>query len=277
MTLCPKSKKRLKVGDKVQYVPIAPKETQIEALAKNDRRIGKIREQLSSISWWMRLLCQKVAQRANAEDGGSMGPFWKGRFHATVIDDNAYLLGSSLYVDLNAFKAAIAQSIDGYQYTSAKFRLDMIQANQDQKHDEDSTNADDVKTTGSTPQEDLVRATSDPKISRGEFLSQVRIETLSHDPQVHKLGHRCSDKGYLEYSVNEYLDALDWCIRNNIIHAEAKLPDDVPDCLKKHKLGAETVIQQAREFDKMYRYRTGKFFESMKQESCFDSELSKPD
>ena len=84
MTLCPKTKKCLAVGDRVEHVQIAAKETQIQALAQNEKRIAQLREQLSSISWWMRLLCQKVAQRVNIEDGGSLGHVWKGRFHATV-------------------------------------------------------------------------------------------------------------------------------------------------------------------------------------------------
>jgi hypothetical protein len=134
LNLCPKSKK-MKVGDTLERVPIPPKETQIEALAKDEKKIAELRERLSSISWWMRLLCQKVAQRANLEDGGSLGPFWKGRFHSTVIDDPSYLLGCGFYVDLNAFMAGLACGIDDYAYTSAKFRLESLKTTQRFKED----------------------------------------------------------------------------------------------------------------------------------------------
>ncbi len=273
MTLCPKSKKRLKVGDKVLHVPIAPKETQIEALAKNEKKIKEIRERLSSISWWMRLLCQKVAQRANFEDGGSMGPFWKGRFHSTIIEDTEHLLGCALYVDLNAVKAGIAQGIDDYQYTSGKIRLDVLRSKQESLQKTEAQKADPIAKVDLSDQASIATLSEDPedrqasekaslavpKISKGEFLSVMKMDKLSHDPQLHKGGFRCSDKGFLVYTDKEYLDALEWCIRNKILQRETNtLPVDIPECIKQHRFGAEVVLRQAREFGQMYRYRTGK-------------------
>lgn len=283
LNLCPKSKK-MKVGDTLERVPIPPKETQIEALAKDEKKIAELRERLSSISWWMRLLCQKVAQRANLEDGGSLGPFWKGRFHSTVIDDPSYLLGCGFYVDLNAFMAGLACGIDDYAYTSAKFRLESLKTTQRFKEDQESHKAGSIKQMESSTHVLIVSnpedpgpeppvpepavpersashpsvAASIPKISRGEFLSVVKIETLSSDPQLHTQGYRCSDKGFLDYSDKEYLEALEWCIRNKITYPEPELPTEVPECIKNHPLGPEMVIRQAREFGQMYRHRTGK-------------------
>jgi len=277
LTLCPKSKKRQKVDDKVQYVPIPPKDEQIDTLAKNKKRIKKIREQLSSISWWMRLCCQKVAQRANREDGGSKGPFWKGRFHATVIEDLDYLLGCCLYVDLNAVQAAIAQGIEDYDFTSAKIRLDMIRSKQKAKEDEQAPAANQPQSENETvpiespPKESVSQAQENTEdkdrkkktpmsisnLSKGEFMSLVKLETASNDPQLHKDGYRCSDKGFLDYTVEEYLEALRWCIKNKLFRAGATIPEDVPECLKKHSLGPELVLQQARKFGEMYRYRAG--------------------
>jgi REP element-mobilizing transposase RayT len=277
LTLCPKSKKRQKVDDKVQYVPIPPKDEQIDTLAKNKKRIKKIRAQLSSISWWMRLCCQKVAQRANREDGGSKGPFWKGRFHATVIEDTSYLLGCCLYVDLNAVQAAIAQGIDDYDFTSAKIRLDMIRSKQKAKEDEQAPAANHPQRENETvpiessPKESALQAQENAEgkdrkkktpmsisnLSKGEFMSLVKLETASNDPQLHKDGYRCSDKGFLDYTVEEYLDALRWCIKHKLFRADATMPEDVPECLMKNSLGPELVLQQAREFGEMYRYRAG--------------------
>jgi hypothetical protein len=94
-------------------------------------------------------------------------------------------------------------------------------------------------------------------LSKGEFMSLVKLETASNDPQLHKDGYRCSDKGFLDYTVEEYLDALRWCIKNKLFRADATIPEDVPECLKKHRLGPELVLRQAREFGEMYRYRAG--------------------
>lgn len=271
LNLCPKSKKCLKVGDKVHRVPIPPKETQIQALADNEKKIKEIRERLSSISWWMRLLCQKVAQRANFEDGGSMGPFWKGRFHSTIIEDTDHLLGCALYVDLNAVKASMAQGIDDYKYTSAKVRLDRLRSEQEALEKQEAVKTDPVLVVDSPGDASGAECCQDkeetrneskfrPGMSKGEFLSLVKLTSLSSDPQLHDRGFRCSDKGFLEYSEREYLDALEWCIRNKITHREStdKLPGDIPECILKHRFGPELVIRQAKEFDQMYRYRTVK-------------------
>ncbi|MFM8401853.1 MAG: hypothetical protein ACKOAH_28840 [Pirellula sp.] len=288
MTLCPKSKKCLVDGDKFVRVPITPKETQIEALAKNEKRIAVLREQLSSISWWMRLLCQKIAQRANIEDGGSMGHFWKGRFHATVIEDSDHLLGCSFYVDLNAIKAGLSLGIDDYSYTSAKVRFDRLRSQMQELEKQqqegppvDPIPIDESQGKATIPQ---VLETSEkspskqksekppvwiPKISKGEFLSVVKISTLSSDPQLHTGGFRCSDKGFLDYTDKEYLHALEWCIRNKILEREMKtLPEDIPLCIKDHRFGAEVVIKQAREFGQMYRYRTGSEPKEDQQQAC---------
>ncbi len=273
LNLCPKSKKCLKVGDKVHRVPIPPKETQIQALANNEKKIKEIRERLSSISWWMRLLCQKVAQRANFEDGGSMGPFWKGRFHSTIIEDTDHLLGCALYVDLNAVKASMAQGIDDYKYTSAKVRLDRLRSKQETLQKQEVLKSDSVLVVDTPWDVSSAEGSQDkeekggddesgfiPGMSKGEFLSAIKLESMADDPQLHDRGFRCSDKGFLEYSEREYFDALEWCIRNKITEREStdKLPGDIPECIQKHRFGPKLVIRQAKEFDQMYRYRTCK-------------------
>ena len=41
-------------------------------------KLQEIRRRLSDFSWGMRLLCQRIAQRANAEDH-EQGKFWQAR------------------------------------------------------------------------------------------------------------------------------------------------------------------------------------------------------
>lgn len=284
MNLCPTTRKKLQVGDRVERVAIPPRETQIQTLANNPRRITEIRERLSSISWWMRLLCQKVAQRANFEDGGSKGPFWKGRFHSTVIQENSHLLGCCLYVDLNAVKAGLAQCIQDYDYTSAKIRLEKIKATQQATEDQQGSGAGQIVQLDPLAEVSVAQAPEEPskpkakdspqspkpvlRISQGEFLSLMKLDQLSSNPQLHTSGFRCSDKGFLDYSVREYLEVLEWCIRNKITEPEAQMPAEVPACLSKHPLGPEMVVRQAREFGRMYRYRTSETPKTDHQHQC---------
>lgn len=304
LTLCPKSRKREKIGKFVHYIPIPPTSSQIDELASDEEQILKIRGQLSSISWWMRLLCQKVAQRANKEDGGGLGPLWKGRFHATLVDKPEYLLSCNLYVDLNAMEAYISKSIDDYEYTSAKLQLEMLrfQRKPDDPRAEataevdlatkladqsgstqvpsvelasvDATTAEAPKTEAvaqqqATPKEISREGESGessvakqdrqlpiPKITRGEFLSAVKITKQAHEAELHTQGFRCSDKGFLDITVEEYLDVLQWCIKNKFAQAQDEKPREVPEVLGKHKLGAQEVLEKAERFGEIFRYRT---------------------
>jgi hypothetical protein len=48
--------------------PMEPSEPEIKSIAGCPVRLAEIRSRLSSVSWWMRLLSQRVAMRANHED-----------------------------------------------------------------------------------------------------------------------------------------------------------------------------------------------------------------
>ena len=110
----------------------------------------------------------------------------------------------------------MAQGIDDYDYTSAKIRLDMIRSKQKVAEDEQAPVANQLQSENETvsiesPPKDAAsqaqektqdkdrkkKATmSISNISKGEFMSLVKLETESNDPQLHKDGYRCSDKGF---------------------------------------------------------------------------------
>ncbi|TWU38970.1 hypothetical protein Q31b_40480 [Novipirellula aureliae] len=50
--------------------PLPPSEPELKSIAGCPIKCQEIRGRLSSFSWWMRLLCQRVAMRANHEDFG---------------------------------------------------------------------------------------------------------------------------------------------------------------------------------------------------------------
>jgi len=99
-----------------------PSEHELNTIRNDPQKLAKIRRRLSDISWWMRLLCQKIAQRANREDG-EVGKFWQARFKAVRLLDEAATLACTAYVDLNPIRAAMAQTIEGSDFTSAQRRL----------------------------------------------------------------------------------------------------------------------------------------------------------
>jgi hypothetical protein len=102
-----------------------PKEHELRAIASDAARVAVIRNRLSDISWWMRLLCQNIGQRANRDDG-EIGKFWQARYRAVRLLDETALLACAAYVDLNPIRAALAETLEGSDYTSGKVRAEAV-------------------------------------------------------------------------------------------------------------------------------------------------------
>ena len=102
--------------------PDEPSDPELNAIRNDPRRLAEIRSRMSDISWWMRLLCQRVATRANGEDG-EIGKFWQSRFKAVRILDEPSLLACAAYVDLNPIRAALSETLEGSDFTSVQRRI----------------------------------------------------------------------------------------------------------------------------------------------------------
>ncbi|WP_231612690.1 hypothetical protein, partial [Novipirellula galeiformis] len=216
--------------------PMPPTESEIQSIAGCPVKRAEIRKRLSSISWWMRLLCQRVATRANREEEES-GRFFQDRFHATRLADEASLLACAAYVDLNPIRAAMAATLEGSDHTSLQRRIQAIPA------------GDRCEVAGSA--NPLAMAAVD---SVDRFLSPLTIDERTDPigPCPSESGCRCSDKGFLAMPLEDYLQLLDWTARQVAPGKRGKTPAGVPSVLKRLRLDASSWCELASDFGSLF-------------------------
>jgi hypothetical protein len=93
-----------------------------EDIQAAENMVEMYRERLTSISWFMRCLNEHIARLANFEDKCS-GRFWEGRFKSQAILDEAALINTMVYIDLNPIRAKIAETPESSAYTSIAERI----------------------------------------------------------------------------------------------------------------------------------------------------------
>ena len=209
--------------------PLEPTETELNTVRLNPGRLSVVRQRLSDISWWMRLLCQPLVAKANREED-QLGRFWQGRFRVIRICDEATLLACAAYVDLNPIRAALAETLEGSDHTSVQRRIESLGCD----------------------------ATADEP-ARDRFLAPVQIDPRRDavGPVASRTAQRASDKGFLSMSTIEYIALLDWTARVVVPGKPGATPAETPGVLERLGLNVPQWTGLVRDFGRLFSLAAG--------------------
>ena len=207
-----------------------PTPEQVQELVQNKKRIQKLRRRLSKISWFMGILCENIARRANAEDDCT-GRFFESRFKCRECVDDAGKLLCGLYVDLNPLKAGEATSPETARYSSAYQRILARQQAPDAPDRADGWLAELSLRDG--PEEDLTKVYSS------------------------RTGRRASDLGVLSISWDNYYQLLAWTWQEMRSGHRSTVPQDLQAVLDQLQVQADTWVDSIRDYEETFGHAVG--------------------
>jgi REP element-mobilizing transposase RayT len=202
-----------------------------------EQRAEEYRKRLSDISWVMRLLCQPIARRANREDDVD-GRFFAKRFECNRLETEADILACSLYVDLNAIHAGIANTPEDSEYTSA---FDRIRA---------------IGKTAQPEVESPAKCMIDDETQADTFLAPILLDEsaakyrgIEEAAVSNPIGAaRTSNKGFLPLTISHYLELLDCVGRLVKTGKQGHIPHGLPPILCRLNLQMETIVGSVMDF-----------------------------
>jgi hypothetical protein len=221
-----------------------PSGAEIAALVSVPEEIAKCRARLGDISWYMKELDEGIAKQANREEGKS-GRFWQDRFGCVRLCDEAAILACSVYVDLNPIRAALAETLEGSDFTSAQRRIAALLEQTAQQQDDDVATSAEVEATAAAPD---------------AWLAPVPLNE-SHapvGPVAGKSGARCSDRGFLPMTVEQYLELLDWTARQLVRGKRGTTRQSAPPILERLGIAERDWLELTSNFGRLFHSLAGR-------------------
>jgi REP element-mobilizing transposase RayT len=247
--------------------PAEPEEHELRALIIDGERLERIRRQLSSVSWFMRCLVERIARSGNREDLCT-GRFWEGRYKCQPILDEAALAACLAYVDLNPIRAGIAETPETSQFTSVYERIQGLREvaeipdkaadgpsavpNLAAQNADGSAGPCDERSKSDNGHESAASAEG---VLRGAWLSPLDVtENVAGDSA--RCG-RASNTGCLPMSLAEYLDLVDWTGRQLRSDKRGAISADQPPILERLKINPTSWIKLIGRFSRLFRRAAG--------------------
>jgi REP element-mobilizing transposase RayT len=257
--------------------PAEPTEVELKAIRNDRKGLKEKRRRLSSISWFMRFLSEKIAKDANKDDKCT-GRFWEGRFKAQVLLDEAAILACMQYVDLNPIRAGLAKTLEGSDFTSVQDRIEDLKQAKKECADTSAQCAESVvesvpcseQTEQAVPSAALAEPATIPAPARNAFdaamelgaragwLSPIALQPKRQAVRAKKTERRASNKGFLSLGVGEYLQLLDWTARQVRSDKRGAMPAELEPLFERLQISAELWVDCVENFHKWFRSSVGR-------------------
>lgn len=213
--------------------PPPPTQEQIDALTANKRQLEICRKRLCSLSWHQRFLKEHLARRANSEDQLS-GCFFEKRFESIRLLDIYSLLVCAIYVDLNPVRARMAATPETSAHTSVYRRIKAWRARNGKR--------------GSRLADRHSAA----------FLAPIDEGSPPPDGLQAINGLRASDDGFLPFSLEDYLQLLDWSGREVHLGKRGKIPASCAPILDRLEVDPAFWLRGVKDFGEQYASMAGR-------------------
>ena len=254
LMLCPKKKNK-------DGSPKDPTEPQLNAIRNNPAKLQEIRSRLSDISWWMRLMCQNIAQRINRDDD-EKGKVWQNRYQAVRLLDEASLLACAAYVDLNPIRAAMAETLEQSDFTSIQRRIQALKESLEAEFlGSQAKDTLPLIDRAALPSTLPIQTAFQPSKARDRAIAPVHLDELRDALQVMpSTGYRCSDRGFLNMSQVDYIELLDWTARLVVPGKHGSTPVDAPAVFERLNLGLSVAAwtELVSNFRKLFSHVAGR-------------------
>jgi hypothetical protein len=226
-----------------------PSQKDIQRLCENSKQILELRFRLSSISWWMRLMNQRIAQWFNRIDQLS-SVFWAGRFRSIRIVDNTALLAGLVHIDVSAVCSNNATSLSGSEFTSIvrRFAEERAGSSSAPSTMSPTRHLAPIQKNGSSAEALLASAHSTP-VSENPAAEK--------SPVAADRRFRCSDEGVLDITLAEYLSLVKSSCNALLGIEKMNLQAQAAAKLLQPNLTAESWLILVRSFSKAFSHIAG--------------------
>jgi hypothetical protein len=229
-----------------------------EKIVNDPDKLKEIRSRLSDISWWMRLLSQKIGRRANEEDH-EVGKFWQARYRAVRLLDDTAVLACAAYVDLNPIRASMATTIESSDFTSGQQRalaIHTAHATPEQRSLGQCTSISPTVRRSLSASVGAAGSRSMPGPIKpiAAALCPVDLEGNGSGigPCASTGGKRASDKGFLPMTAAKYLELLDWTARQLHSDKPGMTPTETAPIFERLGIQIQAWCELTRNFGRLF-------------------------